>query len=637
MEEVSYADIRQIRTAYTLLAKDRRALGPVLVHFEDGVCVLPRRRLCWNILFWGMLVSYNLPILMSKHIFTVKGPITIGTIRDIHTKLYIELIHTPGVTQDMATTTLWEQINELSRYIRSELPEYQETISMLDLALIAEDPKIKALVEGDVPMIKGIPYIEHRIRHIEKELSRLLSTKGEIQNEVLLRMQEAKVLNPGQVRQMFGPLGVKTDVNESVILHYIQHSIVHGMRSIEDYATEASSARKAAFYTHDAIENSQYFGRMLHLITSTIRTIHSSDCGSTVLLPVRIPLENSENFIGKNIMVDGHLVALDADTLNVFAGETVLMRSPLTCRHTSGICKICGGDMMDFISDKLDIGIFAAISLAEPTSQKILSTKHYSNTSSVSYMLHPSATQFLQVENNMISFKEEWIKQSDKWMLGIPHGNIRSLNDLLHIDGRTNIRERIFSTMSSMTIMDVTGKTYVIPLEVDGVSPFMTKRALLYLKSKYSEITADEEYLWVPMDGLKDMRRFAFLKTVVINASMMAFVHSVRGFLTKNISKYTSASLALEDFSNTVYSKVSVNIVHLEIILKAFLVTSKTDFTSPIVENCDDVMFSKLGDIIAKRTLGGELAFERLKKYLSSPGTYVHPKENNPMDRLIGI
>jgi hypothetical protein len=637
MQELSYEDIRQVATAHRLIQEDRFSMEPILVHFADGACVLPRRRVIWNILFWGILVSYGEPILMSKHIFPVTGITDVKTVAKVRTYLYKELIHKPNVNQDTLTTTLWEQINELNRFVRIELSEYQETISMLDLAQIVEDPKVKELVEGDVPMVKGIPYIERRIARIEKELGKLLSTPGLLQNDALYHMQNAGVLNPGQVRQMLGPLGVKTDVNESVILHYIPHSVTHGMRSIKDYATESFSARKATFYSHDAIEKSQYFGRRQHLITSTIRKVYDHDCGSQVYLPFMVTEQNYKNLEGKFIFHEGQLLTLTLSNLPKYIGKIIHMRSPLTCLHTDGICKTCGGELMEYISDKLDIGIIAAISVVEPTSQKILSTKHYSNTSSVGYELHPIAEEFFKVENNYIYFKEDWIKESDKWTLGIPHDNIRSMHDLLHIDGSMNIRERIFSTMSNVVVMDVNGKMINIPLMTDVTVPFMTRRALLYLKSKYAEIQVDDDFIWVPMKGLKDVKRFPFLKTTVINDSMMAFVDSITGFLTKNIATYRSVSVALEDFSKLVYAKVQVNIMHLEVLLKAYLVTSGDNYDTPIVTDPENVLFAKMEDIISSRTIGAELAFERLRGYFSKVNTYVVPKTISPLDKLIGI
>ena len=127
------------------------------------------------------------------------------------------------------------------------------------------------------------------------------------------------------------------------------------------------------------------------------------------------------------------------------------------------------------------------------------------------------------------------------------------------------------------------------------------------------------------------------IKSDILNDSMVAHVETISEFLTKTITTYTNAEYAVRDFCNLLHSKVGVNILHPQVLLKAYLVTDKKCFDTPIVECIDDVHFEGMQPIIINRTIGNEFGFERIGQFVASPHTYMQSKSASPFDLMLGI
>jgi hypothetical protein len=117
-----------------------------------------------------------------------------------------------------------------------------------------------------------------------------------------------------------------------------------------------------------------------------------------------------------------------------------------------------------------------------------------------------------------------------------------------------------------------------------------------------------------------------FLRFVTHNDSMPDFVKKVQSFFMTDLEKYTSATKALADFSNLIFSKVDANIMYTEIMLKAALITSSIDYRIPIITDPDNVRFGTLPNIIPNRSIGGMMAYEQFYNYITNPLTYLTPK-----------
>ena len=139
----------------------------------------------------------------------------------------------------------------------------------------------------------------------------------------------------------------------------------------------------------------------------------------------------------------------------------------------------------------------------------------------------------------------------------------------------------------------------------------------------------------IPMKGCKHLPIF---RSTIANDSMMGFVNHVTKFLENGIlTKYKDYGAALQAFSSLIYDKVSVNIVKLEILLKAHLITGQGNFSIPVVEDPHNVTFVKTVNGVQNRTLSGMLALQGLKKQLASPYIYTQVRDTGPFDKFFGI
>ncbi|MBL4644232.1 MAG: DNA-directed RNA polymerase subunit beta', partial [Candidatus Pacebacteria bacterium] len=89
----------------------------------------------------------------------------------------------------------------------------------------------------------------------------------------------------------------------------------------------------------------------------------------------------------KELFKRGHLVsAIDSEIIENSKVESVMVRSPMTCRTQKGVCQQCYG--FDLTTDQLvdlgeAVGTVAAQSLGEPSTQLTMNTKHAGGTASV--------------------------------------------------------------------------------------------------------------------------------------------------------------------------------------------------------------------------------------------------------------
>ena len=81
-------------------------------------------------------------------------------------------------------------------------------------------------------------------------------------------------------------------------------------------------------------------------------SIVDDDCGSHNGLEVDFSKYPIENFKGRYINDKGKWVAITNDNINKYANGKYVMRSPMYCKSTKGLCKKCAGDVYSSLSTK---------------------------------------------------------------------------------------------------------------------------------------------------------------------------------------------------------------------------------------------------------------------------------------------
>ena len=629
-----YSDIVSPVFKDNLKAHAEDLFGSVVLELTDGKIRVGKRQALFNLIIWSILTRFGIPI--CKHHFVRRQGFNNSSFYAELNKYYSEILNTDVRRSELLKQQIWDTLQELYQFCCEELPAYSGTLDILDMAEIMTDPPMKALLDTKEEIAAGgmnTKQIETFTDTQMKSINKLFTTKGALKNEAMRPYQSLSMINKFQIPQMIYAFGLRTDVSDEIVTLPVIGSALDGIRNIQEYGVESLSARKSQFYNKNSVTMSQYWGRKQHLICSSIEHIYAGDCGSTNLVNYTVTDRNWKNLVGKIALLDGKLQVLTNDILPNLIHQDIQMRSPLTCRYRNGVCEVCGGTLIAQIPKRLNIGILSAIRVVEPTTQKILSAKHLIKTNSLIYKLPYEASKLLTMdtERNLL-----WIPAMRPKLEGLQFGiyisDFLRYHDIKTI-ARNQMREQVFSSITKFFLKSDSGYILEYPLESDNQIPYLSLDMLSHIKSVYKQRVEDDNgRVWFPLANSLDKPVFT---TGTTNDSMIRFVRNVSAFLDSNIKEYTSCSKILQDFSDIIYSQVSVNIAHIEVLLKAYQITSVSDYRIPLVTDPDDVRFGNLKSILIDRHIGTELAFEAILKYfLEKPSTYLVSRQRSPFDLL---
>lgn len=605
--------------------------GIIQIQFSDGVLEVSKRQSFLNLFWWPIVTEFGIP-LRKSHFIPHVAP-SKENLAHMWNRYYDEVMIQDPNNAKRLKKVIWDVWQDLYKFACSDLSEYMTSLDILDMVDIMKDPLMKEIVDTKYKIKPewGSDVIEKYVDANSAKIVDLLRTKDALKCQALYPFQHTNQLNKFQVPQVMYAYGMRTDISDNIIGLPVIGSALEGLKNSIEFCIESLSAKKTLFYNNTSVSRSQYTGRIIHLIASSIEVVYNHDCESNVLVDFAVTPDNYKNLIGKKIYVDGNPVQLHKGNVGEFVNTTVHMRSPMTCRYRKGVCSTCGGTIYNTINRKLNLGILSAIQVIEPTTQKILSAKHLVKTNTVVYYLPIDAVDILyRSSTNEIRWKVDMIGKLEDFIMGIPVSAFANFHDVRLLKNEASTKEEKFSSVSHFYIKNKkTGKSKLFLLESNNQIPYLSTEMLFYIRDRYEDTTIEDDIVWFPVDGTEKIPVF---RTLIINDNMMLFVTSVKKFLSSDIKNYTSCSKALCDFSNTIYSKVSTNIVHIETILKAFMITSPGDYRIPLVTNPDDVLFRTITAIQDNRCIGTKLAYQNLSHFLSSPATYLVPKQKNPFD-----
>jgi len=180
-----------------------------------------------------------------------------------------------------------------------------------------------------------------------------------------------------QVKAMISTPGVYSDSNGDLVPIFVRHSFAEGLRPGE-FAASTYGARLAVVASKTSTARGGDFGKQMATLGADL-LVTNKDCetGNGVDMASDDP-EIKYRVLAKAVagypagtLVDGRVATAIRKT-----GGTVLVRSPLTCQNTEGVCAKCaGGHFTDghlpHVGDM--VGLTSAHSLGEPIAQGSLS------------------------------------------------------------------------------------------------------------------------------------------------------------------------------------------------------------------------------------------------------------------------
>ncbi len=639
IRELLYSELQEQDIAYRLL-RESTTPGFMKVNLSDGYAIMWYRDIIFHSIIWRILLAFDIDITtgdIAKRIaFSSRNLAKLA-----NRFALVVRAKRPDVTRTQLNEVLFNCINYLYNFTCSELSEYAETISILGLVKLMHDPKVRRITNITYRKSLGTDVLERKLTDATRDLIDLLTDPEEMHpdDNQLFYYLKTKQININQLSQMMIMHGPRTDVDDTLILHAVTGNTIDGLKTVEDVVVDSLSAKKTAFYMKVSVSDSQYMGRKQHILGSSLIKIYAGDCKTNVLLPVKVKENNYKSLIGVYMQQpDGTLVAITSEVLPTLVGQTILVRNPMTCKcPTDGFCQTCGGELMFNIDTDTNMGILSAIQFIDPTTQKILSAKHLVKTISLMYDLNPEAAKyFMRVNSNEITWNTNVLNKLKHYRMGIFIKELGGLSDIakLTIDNDSKIES--YSSISRILIQDTrNGEVVELDMSYQDMMPSLALPMLMHVRDWLRDNNPEGPVMWLPVDNTG---KLSILSTIVVNDSMMKFVKSVNTFINKDIKNYRNATLALEGFGDTIFSKVDyVHITHLSAILKLYLVTNANDYRIPTVTDPTKVEFRTLPDAISKRSLGGQFAFENHRAFIYNPMSYILPRGGSVFDKFIGI
>lgn len=624
-----------------LKAQHEELVGLVEIRFSDGVLRVSKRQAFMNLIYWRIPNAFNIP-LRKDHFIRYCHP-SRGNLSGSWNRYYHEISEKYPTEGDKLKVAIWETWQELYSFCCSELMEYVSSIDICDMADVMHDPPMKEILDRRKQICPeiGSDAVEKLIEISGDEIVKLISKKGALQCDALTPFQNVGMLNRHQIPQVMFAYGPRTDINNVLIRYPVAGNSTEGLNDALEVAVETLSAKKPLCNNKQSVPTSQYANRKYQLVCSTLPKIYQGDCGSKLLVKFFVTEKNCWTIVGKTIFHNGmFMVVSSSATARNFVNTEIMMRSPMTCRYLDGVCTACGGRVVQNMCPSYNPGIVSSALLIAQVTQKILSAKHLVKTDSQIYSIPGPTDDILYRDGtNTLAWKPNIAKNIHKYQMGVSLDDTIAVHDVVLLKSDKQIKEERFSSIRSFRLKNMeTGDELIYPLDNgdDEQIPYFSADMLLHIKENHNKLKIDESNMWIPLKGTENISIFGF---AISSDDVAKFVKKVHKYLSDTILTETTCEGALKHFSELVYSNASVNIALIEILLRAYMIRSKADYRVPHVTDPDNVKFGSTMNILSKRHIGTELAFQGLYSFITNPTTYLIPKQSSEaLDALtIGV
>jgi DNA-directed RNA polymerase subunit beta' len=204
-----------------------------------------------------------------------------------------------------------------------------------------------------------------------------------------------------QIRQLAGMRGLMAKPSGQIIETPIKANFREGL-SVLEYFSSTHGARKGLADTALKTADSGYLTRKLaDVAQNVVVTMH--DCGSTQGITKgvvykgeeieralsesirgRVSRNNITTITGEMIVRENEMISWEsARKIEQLGVDKILVRSPMTCQASLGVCRLCYGmDLAtgNLVEEGMAVGIIAAQSIGEPGTQLTMRTFHIGGT-----------------------------------------------------------------------------------------------------------------------------------------------------------------------------------------------------------------------------------------------------------------
>lgn len=223
-------------------------------------------------------------------------------------------------------------------------------------------------------------------------------------NNLKAIMQDVKFSQLGEVQTV---IALKPDENAKTIPIPINTNYITGnLASLVKYYINNISGRKAAILNNEYMGTAGYFLIMVTISTTSVKLSKTTmDCNTVnpIIFEVKTK-KHLEKISGRRYKLPGQkkYSIVDSDKDDFLVGQTIYMRSPMTCACKDGICRECYGELYNTNISLNSAGAFAAVEVMNPVAQGVLSAKHSQGTTSHMIQFQPEFDRFFTISSTDI-------------------------------------------------------------------------------------------------------------------------------------------------------------------------------------------------------------------------------------------
>lgn len=534
---------------------------------------------------------------------------------------------------------IWHAFSWYNNFAINYCQAHHMSIDIENLVKTVKTKPIQDILNRKMNTSSSITAVEKQLLTDRSDLMATLS-KLDIPENQFKTLIGLKLTNEGQLGHLLQMIGYRTNIDDKTIPKLITGNYLDGLSTDFDYITENLSDKKAKIYNKLLMPQTQYWNRKLQLASFNLKTIHKGDCGTSKYNVLFVTQNKIPNIVGKNILINNKSNRYKYITLehaNQLVGKSIKIRSPLSCLHTDGVCEVCGGKLVKYYMNRLyNVGHVTMLIMNSIVSQNVLSAKHYQTTTSREYIVPVELSNFLKTRGRFVYLDPKINKKDFK--LGF---KIRDAYKLINIDenkiknfSKQNIYEYNFGVYHSLVMYRKDNQlTEEIDLNCLSMYPKLSRSLIWYLLNNADAISYDQNMLYVDLSNYRGREIFSI---PVINYSIKVFYDNITKFYEKELGHFVDTDIALDAISGIVYEKFNVNIVFLELILRAFTTQNELDLRIGSIEN-NKTHFNFVDNINKYRNIGNSLAFQGHLGFLRDPAYYLIPKALSPMDVFLNF
>ena len=672
--------------------------GEFIVVFDDGEIVTNARETLYSFYAWDFHREYPLtPMLMKHHVRTVLGNDRLGS--DTHLQLLGNVMWSTydaymqqeiGGAAEQPVRSWWHRVKNkaravLDQYLGSpaepelsvtqlearfrdklaekiyrvtnvmyndlthKLEEYVVSLDITDFIEVMTHPVVKAANDALVPTQNSI---DNTYAIIKKAV-----TDGKTMpfNPLSLAAR-SKLINISQLLQCVSAVGYRTDTDSNLFHSPVLRGFGQGLRKFHDSMIESRSAAKALIFSKTPLQQAEYFSRRLQLMAQSLSNLHFGDCGTTKTTPWLVRGAKTEagelkrpgdlkQLVGKHYYDDeGKLRTIKSNDLHLI-GKVINMRTVIHCAHPDpyGVCSTCYGELSLSIPEGTNIGQINCTSLAQKSSQNVLSVKHLDGSSVVDgIILEQEDRKFVKVGSDDNSYLLADDLKAMKVKLIIRGENAANLTDIMDAKDVRDLNITRVSELADIGIWLHDGKKEMVTginTSLNRRLASMTHALLSHVRSTGWDVDERGNYT-IDMTGWDWEQPILTLPLKHFNMSDHS--RDIAQMLESSVDKLqerdknASPDSALVELFDLVNEKLTVNVAVLDVVLLANMVTSMEghDFGIPKPWTTSGLGIMKL--TMAGRSLASTMAYEGHREIITDPLSYVETNRmDHPMDGVL--